>query len=171
MNRNQNDFLALLNYELQNRAFAYSAITELRQSSSEQNSQFWESYYQLEAHNQIVYRNIALKYQLPMETSLATRFRVAAGNLFSAIFPETSLGLIRKATVSYIEQLERLRELSPKSDSDFAEYIVLQEKAQAEALTSLSQGQPEKATEILQGFFLKEQLKAQLNVQQVQIVE
>ncbi|MDF1686871.1 MAG: hypothetical protein P1U50_08750 [Parvibaculaceae bacterium] len=148
------EFLDLLDYEAQNRAFAYQSVTRKAQSATQEDSApFWQAYADLEVLNRERYKPYLQKYHVPAEARWTTRVRGWAGGVVGSMFPQTALTQIHQATVAYIPKLHRLAALAP-ADADplenlktkeFFAFVVAQEEVQAEAMGLLAQGQ------ILQG--------------------
>lgn len=145
-----NEFLDLLDYEAQNRAFAYQSVTRKAQSTAqEESAPFWRAYADLEALNRARYKPYLQKYHVPAEARWTTRVRGWAGGVAGSLFPQTALAKIHEATLAYIPKLERLAALAP-ADADplenlrtkeFFTFVVAQEEVQAEAMGLLAQGQ------------------------------
>ncbi|MEM1152540.1 MAG: hypothetical protein AAGI44_00270 [Pseudomonadota bacterium] len=149
----QQRFSDLFSYELQNRALAMYAMPEAeRRSRGTPYHDFWSAYLSLEQQNQRVYAPVAAKYALSPDISNYTRLKASLASSVSALFPNRAVDLIKDAAISYVPQLEELRSIAPAQDRPFFDYVVDQERAQAEALTLLSSGSVSEATQRLQSF-------------------
>lgn len=152
-------FIELLDYEIQNRAFALDSIVTLVKGGEQSNSLlFFRAYLKLEQLNQQRFTPIAKKYQLDMAPRWWTRRRAQLVVWTAALLPETLFKTMHKATVKYVARLQELERLSPDHEKAFFRYVVAQEQAQASALGLLVAGKPEQATAILIEFVKQNQI-------------
>ena len=139
---NNNDlFLNHFEYEVQNRAFALLSTDKARfETKNTEFHQFWSTYFELEKLNQLKYKPYAEKYQIKMDAGFSARVKLYFASLSMKLFPTFVLNAMTDATIKYVEKLETLKELSPPEDSTFFDYVIRQERVQAEALTLLNSG-------------------------------
>lgn len=141
------EFLSLLDYEAQNRAFAHQSVNRMaRQTATEETGPFWQAYADLEALNRQRYKPFLAKYDVAADARWTTRLRGWAGGVVGGLFPETAMGIMQRATVAYVPKLQRLAEIAPQSLTNtevkkFFVFVVEQEEIQAEALLLFSEGQ------------------------------
>jgi len=149
----QAEFLDLLEYEIQNRVYAYSATQKAAESAENgPMKQYWQAYHALEQLNQERYQPIAEQYGISMEPTLKTRFKTRSSKLLLSLFPEYLFKKIHQATLVYIEKLKRLKALAQPEEHAFFEYAVQQEQAQADAFALVIDGKPEQAGALLMVF-------------------
>ena len=147
------EFIKLLDYEIQNRAFALESMkVAVEYGEGEEDLPFKKSYLALEQLNQKLFAPIAEKYQLDMAPRLWTRTRTQAGLWISALMPETALKVIHSATLKYVTKLQELERLSKQEDKTFFCYVVAQEEVQAAAVGLVLDGEIELATNMLNRF-------------------
>lgn len=155
------EFLSLLDYEAQNRAFAHRSVNNMaKKTATEETGPFWQAYADLEGLTKQRYKPFLAKYDIAADARWTTRLRGWAGGVVGGLFPETSLSVMQQATVAYVPKLQRLAEIAPKgSDSveraenkKFFVFVVEQEKVQAEALRLFSQGRVTQAAAHIAGF-------------------
>lgn len=148
-----NEFIKLLDYEIQNRAFALESMrVAVEYGSGEEDLPFKKAYLALEQLNQKLFAPIAEKYRLEMAPRLWTRTRTQAGLWISALMPETALKVIHSATLKYVAKLQELERLSKQEDKAFFCYVVAQEEVQAAAVGLVLDGKIELATSMLNRF-------------------
>ena len=129
------EFIQLLDYEIQNRAFALESMrVAVKDGKDDKNLPFKKAYLALELLNQQRFAHIAEKYQLDMKPRLWTRTRTQIGSWVSALMPRIALKFIHSATIKYVEKLKELESLSQQNDKDFFAYVVAQEEVQATAV-------------------------------------
>lgn len=149
-------FIKLLTYEIQNRAFALNSVGRfIEDRADEPDEKVWRSYFALEQLNRRKYRPVAEKFGIPQDATLITDARTWIGGVFFGLFPETATRIIRGATVSYVEKLEELERLAGSEDKEFFRYVVMQEKAQADALALLANGEAERAAAVIDAVVVK----------------
>ena len=147
------EFIALLDYEIQNRAFALMTMEALASADYDNlTKSFFEAYLALEKLNQSRFAPYAIKYQLSIKPRWWTKTRTQLGLWFNAFMPETYLSKIHQATINYVAKLEKLQQLSPAEDSDFFAYVVAQEKVQAQATGMVLAGDAQRGAKLLQDF-------------------
>ncbi len=152
-NHYDDEFIRLFDYEIQNRAFARNGLeAAVRKNRGDKALPFNQAYLSLEMLNQERYRPMAQKYQLDMAPRWWTQMRTSLGEVASTLMPETSMTAIHKATLKYIPKLEQLARLAPADDKAFFDYVVAQEKAQADAMGLFLSGSPEQAATLLNTF-------------------
>ena len=147
------EFIKLLDYEIQNRAFALESMkVAVEYGEGEEDLPFKKAYLALEQLNQKHFAPIAEKYRLEMAPRLWTRTRTQAGLWISALMPETALKVIHSATLKYVTKLQELERLSKQEDKTFFCYVVAQEEVQATAVGLVLDGEIELATNMLNRF-------------------
>ncbi len=147
------EFIKLLDYEIQNRAFALESMrVAVEYGEGEEDLPFKKAYLALEQLNQKHFAPIAEKYRLEMAPRLWTRTRTQAGLWISALMPETALKVIHSATLKYVANLQKLERLSKQEDKMFFCYVVAQEEVQAAAVGLVLDGKIELATNMLNRF-------------------
>ena len=147
------EFIKLLDYEIQNRAFALESMkVAVEYGEGEEDLPFKKAYLALEQLNQKHFAPIAEKYRLEMAPRLWTRTRTQAGLWISALMPETALKVIHSATLKYVTKLQELERLSKQEDKTFFCYVVAQEEVQAAAVGLVLDGEIELATNMLNRF-------------------
>lgn len=152
------EFLSLLNYEAQNRAFAFQSVNRMAQkTATEDTGPFWQAYADLEALNRRRYEPFLARYDIAAEARWTTRLRGWAAGVVGGLFPETSMGIMQRATVAYVPKLQRLAEIAPESlnkteGKQFLVFVVEQEEVQAEALRLFSEGQTTQAAAHIASF-------------------
>jgi len=149
-------FIKLLTYEIQNRAFALDSISNaVNARAGEPDEKVWSAYLSLEQLNLRKYKHVADKYAISQNATFLTNIKTWLGGVLSMLFPETALKGIRDATIVYVKQLEELEALADSEDKSFFHYVVLQEKAQAQALTLFAEGEVEQAAAVMESFVVK----------------
>lgn len=149
------EFLTLLDYEAQNRAFAFQSVARMaRKTAEKETGPFWQAYADLEALNQHLYKPYLEKYNIDAEPRWATQLKGWAGGIIGKLFPETVLAFMQQATVAYVPKLQRLAQLAPESleDKKFFAFVVAQEEVQAEAMQLLGQGHALQAADHITSF-------------------
>ena len=155
------EFLSLLDYEAQNRAFAYQSVNRMAQkTAAEDTGPFWQAYADLEALNRQRYEPFLTKYDIAAQARWTTRLRGWAGGVVGSLFPETAMGIMVRATVAYVPKLQRLAKIVPESTDNlknaearkFFVFVVEQEEVQAEALRLFSQDRATQAAAHIAGF-------------------
>jgi hypothetical protein len=68
------------------------------------------------------------------------------------MFPKKLLDGMTDATIKYVEELRRLREISPQEDHAFFDYVIAQEQAQARALQHAQLGRFDLGASVLRSF-------------------
>ncbi len=146
-------FIKLFNYEVQNRIYALHSVSKIEKASSQTpTAAFWTAYKNLEIYNQEVYQSIAKRYEIDTDTSCLTHIKIHGSSLLGRLFPQSAQASIRDATIAYVRKLEELESLAPKQHQNFFQYVVEQEKAQAQGLTLLTAGKTDEATAVLTDF-------------------
>ncbi|NIB42214.1 hypothetical protein HBA55_21585 [Pseudomaricurvus alkylphenolicus] len=147
------EFIDLLDYELQNRAFALKLMeAAVEKGSGNEALPFLKAYLALEKLNQRHFASVAKEYNLDMKPRWWTRTRTTLALLGTALLPETSLKSVHKATVKYVAQLQRLESLSAEQHKRFFRYVVAQEQAQADAVGLVLAGDMEQGASLLNDF-------------------
>jgi len=149
------EFIKLFDYEIQNRAFALNTMKTAAEDSANRALPFFKAYLALEELNQKLYSPIATKHELNMMPRWWTRTRTTLGLWGAALLPDVGLKVAHRITVDYVPQLEELESLSPEEDKAFFNYVVAQEKAQADASGMILKGNVEQAAGILKSFVQK----------------
>lgn len=155
------EFLSLLDYEAQNRAFAYQSVNRMAQkTATEETAHFWRAYADLEVFTRQRYKPYLAKYDIAADARWTTRLRGWAGGVVGGLFPETSMGIMQRATIAYVPKLQRLAEIAPQSTDSlkseearkFFIFVVEQEEVQAEALRLFNEGQTNQAAAHIASF-------------------
>lgn len=148
----RDSFRGKLQYELNNRAFARTAMIRAAEEPARPDVlEFWRAYCDLELLNQSRYRPIEEKYDMkpqPFVVALKTR----ATEIAVWMFPEKALAGLADATLKYVGELRSLRDLAPAEDHAFFDYVVTQEQAQADALGHARQGRFDAGAGVLSAF-------------------
>ncbi len=153
------EFIKLLDYEIQNRAFALESMkVAVEYGEGKEELPFTKAYLALEKLNQQRFAPIAEKYQLNMAPRLWTRIRTQLGLGISALMPRTSLKVIHSATLKYVAQLQKLERLSQQTDKAFFSYVVAQEEVQAAAVGLVLDGEIKRAANMLNRFIAVNQV-------------
>jgi len=148
-------FIDLLEYEVQNRAFALASTSRMadRQEVSEL-AGFWQAYEQLEVFNQWRYQAFTKKYGIDQKATWFTHTRIYFAGLATAIAPKSSMNIMQKAAVKYLAKLQLLLDAAPETDKNFFRYVLAQEQAQVEALALAVENKPELAEQVLRDFLV-----------------
>lgn len=155
------EFLSLLDYEAQNRAFAYHSVNRMAQkTATTESGPFWQAYADLESLNRQRYAPFLTKYDIAAEARWTTRLRGWAGGVVGGLFPETAMGIMQRATVAYVPKLQRLAEIAPENPDSlknaevrkFFVFVIEQEEVQAKALRLFSEGQTTQAAAHIASF-------------------
>ncbi len=146
-------FVKLFDYEIQNRAFALNTMQDYLEGKEESaDSQFWRAYLALEHLSKQKYQPIVVKYNIDQEPRFFTRVKIFWGVIAMKWLPGISLKTIHSATVKYISKLQILQALAKPDEADFFEYVVIQEKVQAESMGLMISGKQQQAIELLGSF-------------------
>ena len=155
------EFLSLLDYEAQNRAFAHRSVNNMaKKTATEETGPFWQAYADLEGLTKRRYKPFLAKYDIAADARWTTRLRGWAGGVVGGLFPETSMSVMQRATVAYVPKLQRLAEIAPEGldsveraeNKKFFIFIVEQEKVQAEALRLFGETQTARAAAHITSF-------------------
>ena len=146
-------FIKLLTYEIQNRAFALGSVSgSVKTRAGKPDEKVWIAYLSLEQLNRKKYQHVAEKHSISQSATFFTDIKTRLGGVFGSLFPKTAVNIIKHATIAYVEKLEELEKLAVTEDKAFFRYVVLQEKVQAQALTLLSEGNTEQAAAVMEAF-------------------
>ncbi len=150
---NNSRFMELFSYEVQNRAFALLSVSGSEVTrKGDIDGEFWAAYHRLEALNQQKYTAHANQYQIDMSPTTMTEIKNGLAAFIGNLFPETGLGIMRDATIVYIDKLKELESLADSEDKGFFNYVVMQEEIQAETLTLLIDKKYEEAVKVFDDF-------------------
>ena len=135
-------FLNGIHYELQNRAFALSAITSIaNRVQGTQEYIFWSAYEKLERFNTTHYFAYAEKFGLDATPSF----------LLNGL-----LKLVYSKTKVYLEDLKQVHALGAEADREFLDYMLAQEQVQIElmelAIKKQYRGIPPKIDQFIQHY-------------------
>ncbi len=160
MNKSVNkEFIKLLDYEIQNRAFALETMkVAVEKSEGAEELPFLKAYLALELLNQQRFSPIAEQYQLDMAPRFWTRTRTQVGLLATALMPKTSLKAIHAATLKYVPVLQKMERLAQQKDKTFFAYVVEQEEVQAAAVGLVLDGKVWLAAKMLNSFVADNQV-------------
>lgn len=151
-------FIKLLTYEMQNRAFALNSVRRLvKDRVGEPDENMWAALFALEKLNQIKYQPVAEKYGISQDATFFTNTRTWLGRVFSSLFPKAAASIIKDTIITYLEKLEELEELAASEDKFFFRYVVLQEQVQGQAYTLLTEGEAEQAAAVIEAFVVQYQ--------------
>ncbi len=146
-------FIELFSYEVQNRAFALLSVSGAEETrKGEIDGEFWAAYHRLEALNQQKYTALANQYQIDMSPTTMTEIKNCLAAPIGRLFPETGIGIMRDATIVYIDKLEELKSLADSEDKKFFNYVVMQEQIQAQTLTLFIDKKHEEAVKVFDDF-------------------
>ena len=149
-------FIDLLEYEIQNRAFALKSVGNFVENRTDQpDYKVWQAYLKLEQLNQKKYQAASDKFNIPLEATVFTKVKVHLGSLGAALCPDSLLGIMKDATIVYVDKLKELEALSANEDKVFFNYVVLQEKVQEQALIYLVDGEIEQAAAAIENFVVQ----------------
>lgn len=145
-------FTKLLQYELNNREFAYLIYLDFAEKSKgTEYADFWKAYLSMEQISRPKYQAAAKRYNLKLNMR-TVNFNVWTSNIAYTLSLDTYISVMTNATIKYVPKMEKLYELAPEDDKDFFQYVVDQEKTQAQALSFLSEGKIAHATKVIQEF-------------------
>lgn len=148
----QTRFLALLEYEVNNRMMALIAMERLRvKNQAKPDGKFWHAYYELELLNQRMFEPAIKKYGFKLEKTFKQKSLAKIWAAFSALMPKTALNSISESTNKYVADLEEMARLAP-DDQPFYDYVVEQEKVQAQGMMLLREEKYQQAVEVMQSF-------------------
>ncbi len=151
--QNNAAFLSLFEGEVQNRAFALMFVQrEEKFSNVPEQKELWKSYIEFEELNQFKFKPYADKYKFDMKPNLKSRFKAIAANMASKIFQETLFKITTESTIDYVEDLEKLAQLSMPQERNFFNYVVVQEKVQVTVLQLLNQKKWTEAAKVFTDF-------------------
>ncbi|WP_372747210.1 hypothetical protein [Litorivivens sp.] len=148
------EFLKLFEYEVQNRLMAYNGnLGMVKRKLEPEVLRWYQSYLAFETLNQERYTPVAEKFGISTAPNFKTKMEVFVGALVLRILSELSvLRYMCKETEAYVADLERLRDIAPEEDREFFDYVVAQEVMQVETLKLRLEGNPQKATEVIDKF-------------------
>lgn len=136
--------------ELNNRKLAgvvVSALAEAHRGTPQ--GEFWLAYSQLEAKQWPLYEEQAKLHELS-PGGLLLSLKAQASILYARLLPETFMGMLSEATQTYARELASLT--PPATQRTFWDYVVAQERAQAEAFRNASQRDYTTARSVLVDF-------------------
>ena len=147
------EFLDILEYEYDNRAFAYLITRRMVNVTSDPEAkEYWDQFLELEKQNLDIYRENAPAFSMNTEPGTWTKFRAFAVSTSLRIAPETIMKKLWENTVAYIPQLERMRQIGPETHREFFDYIVTQETVLADSVEFYLNGDTEKGASVLRDF-------------------
>lgn len=128
-------FLNGINYELQNRAFALSAITSIaNRVQGTQEYIFWSAYEKLERFNTTHYFAYAEKFGLDATPSFLTKAKVSLISSTPSFLLDELLKLVYSKTKVYLEHLKQVHAQGTEADGEFLDYMLAQEQVQIELM-------------------------------------
>ncbi|SDH54023.1 hypothetical protein SAMN05216603_11046 [Pseudomonas benzenivorans] len=136
--------------ELNNRKLAgvvVSALAEAHRGTPQ--GEFWLAYSQLEAEQWPLYEAQAELHELS-PGGVFLSLKAQASILFARLLPETFIGMLSQATQAYAAELAALD--PPATQRAFWDYVIAQERAQAEAFQHAAQQDYPAARSVLVGF-------------------
>lgn len=149
----QKAFVEIFDDEVQNRAFALVGLKALsKNEESPLKKEFWADYIALEHLNQKKYHPFADKYNITQEPGGMASLKASLLVMANGWFPSYTWKTLHKATVKHVTKLEGLVKLASEEDKAFVDYVVNQEKVQAEAIKLMINGREQLAVELLSEF-------------------
>lgn len=147
-------FLKALRHEIQNRAFALTALRPLLSKySAPEDVAFFKAWIAFEEYNQRRYAPYAEKYRISQTAGWSARLRAGMANRAAALLSErVVLNFMLKETKNHVSKLAAMAELGPQEDKSFLSYVVKQERLQVELLELRIKGETRKATTLLTCF-------------------
>lgn len=136
--------------ELNNRKLAgmvVSSLAEAHEGTSQ--GEFWLAYSQLEEKQWPIYEEQAKLHEL-RPGGLLLSLKAHASILFARLFPETFINMLTQATHEYASELAAFA--PPATQQAFWDYVIAQERAQAEAFQHALQQDYSGAHSVLVGF-------------------
>ena len=136
--------------ELNNRTLAgvvVSALAEAHRGTPQ--GEFWLAYSQLEAKQWPLYEEQARLHELS-PGGLLLSLKAQASILYARLLPEKFIGMLSQATQAYAEELASLT--PPPTQRAFWDYVIAQERAQAQAFQYASQQDYSTARSVLVDF-------------------
>lgn len=136
--------------ELNNRKLAglvVSALAETHKGTPQ--GEFWLAYTQLEVKQWPIYEEQAKLHEL-RPGGLLLSLKAHASIVFARFFPETFINMLAQATDKYASELAAF--VPPATEQTFWDYVIAQERAQAEAFQHASKQDYSGAHTALVGF-------------------
>lgn len=128
-------FLQGFDHELQNRAFAYLAITRMcERLQGDVRLVFWQSYLDLEVFNRPRYEAAALQWGLNTAPGAWTKVKAWLVSSVPKPLLGTLLTVVYKETLKYMRWLRMLRNEGPRDSASFLDYMIAQEEVQIEMM-------------------------------------
>jgi hypothetical protein len=149
----QEEFLALLEYEIQNRAFALMSLKAISKIETDPfKNEFWDLYLSLEVLNQKKYQPVATKYNLDQKPNCLAQLKyyllLSANKWFSSYV----MDVMHSAANKYVVKLKRMEKLASDDERLFFSYVVEQEKVQLDAIGLMREGRSKDAVNLLSDF-------------------
>ena len=146
-------FTELFEKEVQNRAFALRAAERsLAAVSSEDDKMFLGTWVEWEQYLKRAYAPYAEKYGLSQEPTFGAEMRAKLGGIGASISADSVSEFMLDQTLSYMENLRELEQVSPEEDRAFFIFVVKQEEKQIEALRFRVKNEYKKAADVLREF-------------------
>jgi len=164
----ESEYLKLLKYEYNNRAFSLLANEKAAKShKGTPAGDFFSAYHRLEVFNSSVYTAMQTPLNYKHKVNWWTRFRAGSIGFILSLTP-TSLvqvdRIIERIVIPYLPKLERLKTLSAPENEVFFLYILTQEKIQLEAALATSNGSWQAGTDVLTQFVEHHEKQCQLTI-------
>ena len=149
----QQEIFSLFDYEVQNRAMAYSVYAWMSAKDLEADSKRWyRACLSLEEITRDRYAPYVAKYGIDPAPRLRTKMTVLAAKVGYQFIPElTILKQALEQTIPYVDELKRLREIA-EEDHEFFDFVVAQEELQVEMLKLRVDGKIEESAVVLETF-------------------
>ncbi|UTW55679.1 hypothetical protein [Kordiimonas sp. SCSIO 12610] len=131
---NEDTFETLLEYEVNNRAFARMAMAELsKETSDTQKTPFWKAYLALENFSFQKYEPVVAAYNIRPNMTIAS-IKNQSSKIALSVAPQSFYKLMYQSTADYVERLQSLPVLCEPKLINFCNYVVAQETAQLRAM-------------------------------------
>lgn len=150
-----------IHYELQNRAFALSAIVRIaNRVQGTQEYIFWSAYESLERFNTPHYLAYAEKLGLDATPSFLTKAKASLISSTPSFLLDELLKLVYAKTKVYMEDLKQVHAQGTEADREFLDYMLAQEQVQIELMELAIKKQyreiPPKIEQFIQHYLDKE---------------
>ena len=142
----------LFQYEINNRAFARKTIPHIADTmKGSEEEAFWMAFSRLEKLSEPLYREMARKHDLEINT-LLVNLKTWSLNLAMRVAPNKTMKMMSDATEKYVEKLKLLPGLATPEDRAFFEYVLAQEQAQLQGVQLRNQGKYDEAAKVIDSF-------------------
>ena len=153
------EYLSLLQYEYNNRVFAYLSMKRIAESDDDTpRAEFYRAYYDLEVLNKAIYQEMEESLGFDYRSGWFTRFKGWGVGLLIDWFDEESAQGIVDIVEPYMEKLKRLRDLSDAEQHAFFDYVVDQEQVQLDAARATVNNDWQSGAELFRSFMRENSL-------------